>query len=135
MDWQELERPKNFKGRALDEAATEMDLEGELHGRTMILTPNEKELKKLEFQIDIQQVKDFRLHTVSEESSKRKELRFQIITSVAGALGEIETYTDAIGQGKGSLRISYVQQSELDLSSEIKATEEQREATKEIAVQ
>jgi hypothetical protein len=128
MDWQELEKPRGFKGRLIEEAASSVDLEGELHGKTMTLTPNDKEIVRRAFSIEIGQVHDFKLATVQEENSKRRELRFQIITVAKGALGKLEDYADAVGQAKGSLKISYVEQSALDLDTGVMATDEQRQA-------
>lgn len=129
MDWQELEKPKSFKGRLIEEAADSLDLDGELNGKTMTLTPNDRELAKASFSIEIGQVHSFQLVTVKDENSKRRELRFQVLTVVKGALKELEAYTDRVGQAKGALKISYVQQSELGLNDDVEATEEQRQAT------
>lgn len=135
MNWHEVEKPRNFEGRTVDEAADKIKLDGELHGRTMTLTPNEGELKKLAFSVDIAEVKSFELATVQEEASKRRELRFQIMSSAPGILAEVETYCDAIGQGKGTLKISYVEQGKLDLDPNVTASAEQRKAASEIPVQ
>lgn len=134
MDWLEIERPKNLKGRLLDEAAEGISLEGELHGKTMRLTPNEKELAKAGFEIEIGQVHAFTLATVQDGDSKRRELRFQVMTTAKGALGELEKYTDRVGQAKATLRISYVQQSEMELAAgaeDVQPTEQQRQAVLE----
>jgi hypothetical protein len=144
MDWQEPVRPNGFQGRTIDEAAEEIDLEGELHARNMTLTPNEAELKGVAFCIDIAEVKNFSLVTVAEKESRRRELRFQIVSSSPGILAEIEKYTDVIGRGKGTLKISYVEQQDLDLKTETpaaadptlpRATSEQRAAAEEIPVE
>lgn len=129
MDWNEPERPKNFKGRLVDEAASDISLDGELLGQTMTLTPNDAELRKSAFSIEIGKVSAFQLVTVKDENSRRKELRFQVMTTARGAAGAIEAFTDRVGQGKATLKISYVQQSEMDLAAaedEPRATEEQR---------
>lgn len=136
MDWQEPVRPDGFQGRTIDEAAEEIDLDGELHARTMTFSPNEAELKGVGFSADIAEVKNFILVTVSDEGSKRRELRFQIVSSAPGILAEIEAYVDRIGRGKGTLKISYVEQQELDLDPNApRATSEQRDAAEEIPVE
>lgn len=134
MDWQEPVRPNGFEGRTVEDAAEAIDLEGELHARTMTFRPNEDELRGVEFSIDISEVKNFELVSVVEEQSRRRELRFQIVTSAPGCLAEIEKYVDTIGRGKGTLKVSYVQQEELPLDGP-KATSEQRDATAAIPVE
>lgn len=123
MDWREAPKMAS-NGRFLEDAATCIDLEGELHGRTMTLTPSNGELAKLAFSIDISEVKSFQLVIVRGENSVTRELRFQVLSVAQGALGAIETYTDAIGQDKGTLKVSYVKQQELDLGATGEAEED-----------
>lgn len=115
MDWQEVDRPRGFKGRTIEEAAGAISLIGELNASTLQLRPNDKELHKAAIEFDIQQVVKFELVTVSDGDSTRRELRFQVITGAPGAIGTLEGYCDAVGQAKGELRISYVRQEKLDL--------------------
>jgi len=132
MDWAEPDKPKGFTGRTVDEAASSIDLEGEIQARNLSLQPNDKELKKLGIEFEIAEAKNFQLVTITDGNQTRKELRFQIVTTAAGALGEIERYADSVGQGKGELKISYVKQGALDLvdmSDAPKQTEERKKAT------
>lgn len=127
MEWLEPTKPKG-NGRTIDDAATSIDLEGELQGRTMTLKPNDKELQRHACEIEVSEVGKFCLVTVKENESTRKELRFQILTTQRGALGKIEKYTDAVGQAKAELRISHVKQEELPLG-DVTASDQKRMAT------
>jgi hypothetical protein len=104
-------------------------LEGSLHATHMILTPNAKELRQHELQLDCNQVGDFEFVRVTENESTRTELRFKISTPVEGAEGILGAYARRIGQSVSQLRVGYAKQEELDLTSgppEQEAVEEEK---------
>ena len=107
MEWGEP--PAGFNSAKLD---------GTLTATNLILTPNGKELKQHEIQIDCKEISGFEFVSVKEGDSTRQELRFQIVTAVDGAEAIIGAYIRAIGKGEGQLRIGYEQQAEMPLEEE-----------------
>ena len=117
---------KDGEERSIEDAAQQIDLDGELHATNLSFRPSNAELRGVQFDLDIHSVSHFQLVTVNDgESKSHRELRFQILTSATGAATKLETYTDVVGQGKGELRVSYTKQEDLPLH----AADEQREAT------
>jgi len=105
MEWGEP--PQGFASAKLD---------GEMTATHFILTPNGKELKQHELQLDAKDISKFELHRVKAgEDSTTNELRFQIVTSVGGAAALVEQYIRAIGRGEGQLRVNYEQQENMPL--------------------
>ena len=94
-----------------------VNLEGELSGKNFILTfPGSGE----ELQLDITSASGFKYASVKnpDGESKRSELRFQVLSAQPGAGALAEEYLSKIGDGKGTLRISYEKQGELGLTAE-----------------
>jgi hypothetical protein len=90
-------------------------LEGELHGSHFVLKPNEKQLAQHEIQFDIRSVEDFKVATVKDGESKRRELRFVVRSSAPGVAALVDDYIRRIGDYEGALKISYVRQEAMDL--------------------
>jgi hypothetical protein len=93
-------------------------LDGSMTATHLVLTPNGRELKTHELQLDAREISGFEFHRVKDGESTAEELRFQIVTSVDGAAAQIEQYIRAIGKGEGQLRVNYEQQSELPLAED-----------------
>lgn len=105
MEWGEP--PAGFSSAKLD---------GDLSASHFILTPDGKELKIHELQIDAKSIGNFEVVRVQiGEDSYENELRFQVVTSAAGAASLLESYLEAIGKGTGQLRVNYDRQEELPL--------------------
>lgn len=118
MDWPE-EVPAMLTGA---------NLEGDLHATSCDLIPSEGALKKHAVDLEINRVTKFEAVRLELEGKKgkgyRTELRFKVhFTDKAGAR-KLEQYMLTIGEGKGSLTVSYTKQTELPL-----ATTDQRQAT------
>lgn len=96
-----------------------VNLEGELSGKNFVLTPP-GELARHELQLDITSASGFKYAAVKnpDGESKRSELRFHVLSPQAGAGALAEEYLSKIGDGKGTLRISYEKQGELGLTAE-----------------
>lgn len=127
MEWGEP--PAGFASAKLD---------GDLVANHFILTPDGKELRPHEIQMDASGISGFEVHRVKVgEDSHENELRFQIVTSLTSAAAIIEGYLEAIGKGTAQLRVNYEQQSEMDLKADDKQeqliSEEQAHDTSEAA--
>jgi hypothetical protein len=92
-------------------------LDGEMTATHFILTPNGRELKQHELQLDAREIGDFSLFRVKKgEDSSENELRFQIVTTVDGSAALVEQYLRNIGRGEAQLRVNYEQQEEMPLA-------------------
>lgn len=96
---------------------TSAGLEGELHASSMILKPNEAGLVKHKLELDIQSVREFQAVRYEIEGKKGKGFRYEIHFKVKFACKDgcrdLERYMLTMGEGKGTLTISYVKQQEL----------------------
>lgn len=105
------------------EGLTQGKLLGELTATHLILTPNSKQLRQHELQLDVNEVSDFQFFRVKGDDgeSTRTELRFiaRSVSKGAGAL--LENYMELIGKGMGQLRIAYEKQEKLPLEGEAPA--------------
>jgi len=118
MGWQDI-----------PECLTGGKLEGELRATSATLSPNEKELRKHETELDISRVSGFETVRLELERSKgkghRTELRFSISFSDPNGARKLEQYITSCG--KSRLIVSYTKQAEQE--EMLLATEEQRQAT------
>jgi hypothetical protein len=95
-------------------------LTGELTARSLILTPNQKELRQHEIQMECSDISDFQLFRIQGEDgeSTRTELRFIARVSEPGAIARIENYMRLVGtstKSAGALKITYTDQQNLPL--------------------
>ena len=91
-------------------------LDGDLTASHFILTPDGKELRQHELQLDSTAISNFEFARVKVgEDSFENQLRFQIVTSAVGATGQVEAYIEAIGKSTAQLRVNYEQQAEMPL--------------------
>jgi len=89
---------------------------GLLTARNLVLTPNQKELRKSEIQLDCNEVGDFQLFRVQDKDDKdstRTELRFVARVVARGAIAVCEEYLRTVGTSQGALKIAYEDQGEL----------------------
>lgn len=108
MEWGEP--PAGFASAKLD---------GDLTANHFILTPDGKELRAHEIQMDASAISNFEVHRVKTgEDSHENELRFQVVTAVPGAAAQLEAYLETIGKAGAQLRVNYEQQEPLDLKHE-----------------
>jgi hypothetical protein len=102
--------------------------EADLHAVEAELVPNEKQLHKHRVGLSIQQVHRFELVRLELEGKKGKghrlELRFDVKFGDTRGCEKLEKYMQTIGEGKGSLTVTYTPQQDLDL-----AGDERRQAT------
>lgn len=135
MNWQKGEVPdgagEDF--RTVEDAATEIKLDGVLNASELTIEPNAKELQSKGVKFDIREVRDFKLVNVADgEGATKPELRFQIITNSPGVLGKLEKFLDACGQAKATFKVSYHKQQTF---SDVQADEEiQRELAEQMPV-
>ena len=104
------------------------DLDGEMNATHFILTPNGKELKAHEMQLDTKTIGAFRF-VRSEEGDK---LKFQIISSVDGAAALVEQYLRTIGVGDAQLRVNYEYQEEMPLEDAFLDDERAEDTSEEV---
>ena len=95
-------------------------LTGELTARSLILTPNQKELRQHEIQMECSDISDFQLFRIQGEDgeSTRTELRFIARVLEPGAIARIENYMRLVGtstKSAGALKITYTDQQNLPL--------------------
>jgi hypothetical protein len=107
-------------------SVTEAKLDGELHGTHLILTPGDKQLAMNEIQFDVRSAEDFKVVTVAEKESKRRELRFVVRTSAPGVAALVDNYIRRVGDHQGALKVSYVKQEQLPLH-EVKTEKPKKE--------
>ncbi len=102
------------------EGLTQGKLLGELTATHLILTPNSKQLRQHELQLDVKDVSDFQFFRVKEEDGEttRTELRFVARSLQKGAGALLENYMELIGKGQGQLRVAYEKQEKLPLDGE-----------------
>lgn len=95
-------------------------LDGEFTASNFILTPNGRELKQHELQMNAKEIGSFDLIRVKGDDgeSARNELRFQLLTADPLASGLLAQYLAAIGKGEAQLRVNYEQQGELEMAAE-----------------
>lgn len=109
MEWGEP--PAGFASAKLD---------GEFTASNLIMTPNGRELKIHELQINAKDIGGFELARVKGDDgdSTHNELRFQVLTADPEAALKLREYIAAIGKGEAQLRVGYEQQSEMPLEEE-----------------
>lgn len=93
---------------------------GEVTGATLMsLVPADKELKKHAIELSVTAVYGFEIQTLEIEGKrdkgKRHELRFKIDFSDPKGARKLEEYRAVVGDGKGNLSVSYIEQTKLDL--------------------
>ena len=113
---------KDDNGKVVDidlpEYSSKLALDGELAAQSMILTPADSEMKKLEIDTEIQSVSNF--EAVRQElkgsrgKGKRIELHFTVSFAGKDTAALLEHYLIRVGEGKGTLKVSYAKQMALD---------------------
>lgn len=119
------------------DSVTNAKLNGDLTTDKFILSPSNKKLKDFEIQLQCSRVEDFQLVRKKEDEGEGIEtrIRFVAIVEQIGAIADIENWMRNVGGGEAILKVSYIEQTELDLKEEgPKATDEQRAAAMEIPV-
>jgi len=94
-----------------------------LTARNLVLTPNQKELRQHEIQMECSDISDFQLFRIRGEDgeSTRTELRFIGRVLEPGAIARIENYMRLVGtstKSAGALKITYTDQQNLPLDKE-----------------
>ena len=105
MEWGEP--PAGFASAKLD---------GDLTATHFILTPDGKELRQHELQMDCTGLGEFQVFRVQVgEDSYENELRFQVVTTAQGSAALLEAYLETIGKGTAQLRVNFEQQQPLEM--------------------
>lgn len=106
---------KAFTWEELPACMQQAKLTGELIGKNMILTPNDKEFKKHELHLSCKDVSDFSVFRVKvpNSDSEKTELRFIARTTEPDAGALAESYLRHIGRAGAQLRIEHEQQGSL----------------------
>ena len=105
MEWGEP--PAGFASAKLD---------GDLTASHFILTPDGKELRRHELQMDCTGLGEFQVFRVQVgEDSYENELRFQVVTTAQGSASLLESYLETIGKGTAQLRVNFEQQQPLEM--------------------
>lgn len=93
------------------------NLDGDLAASSMELRPSDKQLSKHGIELDITRVHKFEAVRLELEGKRGKghriEIRFKVAFAAPGTCEQLETYLLTIGEGKGSLTVSYVRQEAL----------------------
>lgn len=101
-----------------------------------VLTPNDKELKQYEIELEATEVTDFAVQRIEKkDESVRTELRFVVRSNQVGAEVRIAEWMRLIGGAEAALKVNYhtaVPQQQLPMGDAPRATEEQRQAVMEI---
>lgn len=98
-----------------DCGVTGADLVGDIAAANVVVTPHDPQLQKYELQFDCHEASDFKLHTVKDPDSSRREVRFIIRSNQQGVAALLENYRWIVGDKEASLRLSYIKQETLDL--------------------
>lgn len=109
-------------------------LDGDVVATHFILTPNGRELKQYELQLDAKEASAFEVVRVQDGESTSYELRFQVVSAAPDAEALIGNYIRNIGKGEGQLRVNFEEQEEIPLepdNQERLISEEQAEDTAE----
>lgn len=111
LEWSEL--PDSVAGA---------DLDGDIAASVLELTPADKPLAKHAIELDITRVHKFEAVRLELEGKQGKghrlEVRFKV-SFVAPAVCEIlESYMLTVGEGKGTLTVSYAKQESLPLEQQ-----------------
>ena len=116
MDWQEI--PTCVDSGKLD---------GILTARHLIWTPNQKELRSHEIQMEATEVGDFQFFRVrgDDGQSTHAELRFIVRVSEPGAIAQLEDYMRTVGEARGALKITYTDQSKLPLDEQTEGEDDE----------
>ncbi len=133
-DWTDVVR--NHMGWSdVPKTVSRATLSGTLTALHLVLTPNGKELAKHELQIDITEASDFTLVRQKDEEGEPKgcELRFQVLTTQAGAGALLENYVERIGRGDGVLKITHEKQEGFDFGAPVDASQEAEKGAAEAA--
>ena len=104
----------------IPDCCTSSKLSGELAAQTLTLTPTAKALKQHEMELECGDVSDFQVVVVKGEDgeSSHRELRFVARSAQEGAAAAVESWIRVMGEGLAALKISYTEQSTLDLAGE-----------------
>lgn len=104
----------------MPEGAVSQKMSGELHASHMILEPKEDGLKKHRVKMDVTGIYDFQGFRFELEGHKGKghrlEMRFNVGFVAAEACKDLERFLMTCGEAKCTLQVSYVKQSEMDLT-------------------
>jgi len=109
MEWEPL--PDSFEGG---------DLTGQLGPGSLLLTPNGRDMKKHEMELEFNRVDSFSAVRVKDRKTDAEtvELRFCVVTQAPHAAAIVEGYLAKIGKGEGQLRFNYEVQQELPAATD-----------------
>ena len=114
-----------MKWGELPEGFNQANLEGELNAQTMTMDPG-VDLDKHRFDLPISVASDFQLVSlVVPDKPNRQELRFQIKSAHVKATRIVDDYFRTLGDRRGVLRISYVEEPETQGALDLKKGDEQ----------
>ena len=91
-------------------------LEGSLTCDKFILSPNDKKLKDFETELQCSTVEDFSLARKTENEETVTRLRFMAIVEMQTGIALIETWMRSVGEAQAALKVTYHEQTELELS-------------------
>ena len=116
---------KAMEWEAPPDCADMIKLSGGLNGRVMTLTPDQASMKSQSLSMELTGVDDFKYFRVpgSDDEAEHGELRFQARTSEVNAVGKVEAYLRVVGQGTGTMAVSFEKQDKLDLGGTEAAAE------------
>lgn len=119
--------------QAIPDGITSAKLTGALTGRTLTLTPNDKDLKRHGFELECNDVGDF---AVVPEKGDDGDVTGHRLNCMArslevGAITKVEQYRRLIGEGNAQCRISFERQEVLNFDAGTSANDATNEDEKE----
>lgn len=107
MDWGEI-----------PEGINSAKLTGKISGHHLVLTPNDKQLRNNEVQLDCGDIGDFALVPSKNDDGEVDGYRLNFVarTNAVGAIAKVEAYMRVCGGADAALKISYQKQGELELA-------------------
>lgn len=123
-----------FEWEEIPSSVTSAKLDGSLTSDKFILTPTDKKLRDWEFELQCSRVEDFTIVRITKDEKTITRLRFTAMVEAQGGVGLIEAWMRSVGEAPAALKVTYVEQTELDLEKgdDIRATPEQQAAAMEM---
>ena len=108
-----------FEWDAISDKATSSDMDGEISGGTLTLSPKELGMKLAAFTCEFGTLNKLEIVRLEIEKTRgkghRSEVRFVVKFSGADTAAKAERWLTKIGEAKGTLEVSYAKQDVMDL--------------------
>lgn len=105
----------------MPEGMVSAKLSGKLTARNLVMTPNQKDLRRNEFQVECSEVGDFQAVPEKDEddgSVVGHRLNFIARSIEVGAISAVENYLRIVGSAEAALKVAYEAPEQLELAHE-----------------